>query len=67
MSDSETESDDLSEHVKDQTPLIKRWGKRIAKEGSESKREKKEKINEGRRGSAKALKEDPGSKMLVFI
>ncbi|ONI24348.1 hypothetical protein PRUPE_2G235500 [Prunus persica] len=34
VSDSETESDDLSEHFKAQTSLIKRWGKRIAKEGS---------------------------------
>lgn len=65
MSDSETESDDLSEHFKAQTSLIKRWGKRIAKEGSKSKRKNKEKGNEGRRGSAKALKEDPGSKMLI--
>ncbi|KAL6290949.1 hypothetical protein ACE6H2_008459 [Prunus campanulata] len=59
VSDSETESDDLSEHFKAQTSLIKRWGKRIAKEGSKSKRKNKEKSNEGRRGSAKALKEDP--------
>ncbi|XP_034205825.1 protein RDM1-like [Prunus dulcis] len=59
VSDSETESDDLSEHFKVQTSLIKRWGKRIAKEGSKSKRKNKEKSNEGRCGSARALKEDP--------
>lgn len=61
LSDSETESDDLSEIFDARARLTNKRGKSTAKQSRKGKRNNKEKRNE--EGCAKALKEDPGLKI----
>lgn len=68
MSDSETESDDLTEMGNARARLVNMRGKSTVKEGRIGKIKTIEKCNEEGCGNAKEFKGDrPGLKMLIFM